>query len=311
MTPARDLRPTDVVALAAFEARATTNQARTRDALQREGKGPMVLKTLVEPWLPTESRRSVVAADGLAIRGLGSARPRRRSSAWEVDWLLADDTLARKEATIALLEQIVARCAEAGALRVFVRVLRDSGAAEAARHAGFWPYMSETLFRREAVGATAVAVVPTGLRPRAKQDDLALFRLYSVAVPSAVRSAEGMTLEEWEAGQEALPGRRHDFVLGRDDNLDACVWVARSGSGSQIGLIATHDDEATVNGLVGYALSQCGPNRPVTALVPDFQTGFQFALREDWSFEEVAHYQMLIRRLPVRVAQPAFVPARA
>jgi hypothetical protein len=312
MTSVRDLRPTDVVALAAFEARAGANQACTRERLQGAGKGPRFVNALVEPWLPAESRRTVVAADGLAIRGLASARQRRNATAWEVDWLMVNEAAAEHtDVAVALLEQIAARCGDAGAHRVFLRVPRGCGLVEAARRASFWPYVSETVFVRTAERAADDTPSPETVRPRAKQDDLPLFRLYSAVVPSAVRSAEGMTLDEWSASQEATPGSRKDFVRCHQEGVDGWVWVARSGSACQISLISAHDDETTVNTLVRHALGQCPRRGAVAALVPDFQSGLQFALRADWDFQEVAHYQTLIRRLPVRVAQPAFVPARA
>jgi len=311
VTSVRDLRPTDIVAFAAFEAKAAPNLARIRERLQLESRGPLFLNALIEPWLPTESRRTVVAAEGLAIRGLASARQRRRSTVWEVDWLVVGDEAERGTISIQLLELMVTRCAEAGAHRVFLRVPREGIFVDAARRASFWPYASETVFVRPAAAKPTMAAVPEGLRQRGKTDDYALFRLYSAVVPSAVRSAEGMTLDEWSAGQEATPGKRREFVVTHEDTAEAWVWVSRSHGNSQISLIAAKDDETSVNHLVQFALTQCGRHDRVVALVPDFQSGLQFALRADWGFEEVAHYQTLIRHLPVRVAQPAFLPARA
>lgn len=311
MTSVRDLRPTDIVAFAAFEAKASPNLARTRERLQQESRGPLSLNALIEPWLPTEPRRTIVAAEGLALRGLASARQRRKSTVWEVDWLVVGDDAERGGITIALLELMVVRCAEAGAHRVFLRVPREGIFVDAARRASFWPYASETVFVRAAGTKPTITAVPEGLRPRAKTDDYPLFRLYSAVVPSAVRSAEGMTLEEWSAGQEATSGKRLEFVVTREDTTEAWVWVARSRGASQISLITAKDDEHSLTHLVQFALTQCGRRDPVVALVPDFQSGLQFALQADWGFEEVAHYQTLIRHLPVRVAQPAFMPARA
>lgn len=311
MTAVRDLRPTDLVALAAFETKATPNQARTRERLTRESKGPLFLNALVEPWLPTESRRTVVAGDGLAIRGLASARQRRRSTAWEVDWLVVDDSAEGPDNASGLLEQLAARCAELGALRIFLRVPHGSNCLDAARRSGFWPYLAESMFVRDAGEVAQPVDPPDGLRQREKVDELALFRLYSQVVPSSVRSAEGMTLEDWRASQESTPGRRREYVVTRDDSVEGWLWVARSGGSNHLSIIATHDDEQTVNGLIRFALAQCDRRDPAVALVPSFQSGLRFALRADWAFEEVAHFQTLIKHLPVRVSQPAFVPARA
>lgn len=312
MTAVRDLRPTDVVAIAALETKAIPNQARTRDRLQREGKGPLFLNALVEPWLPTETRRTMVAADGLAIRALASARHRRRSTVWEIDWLVADDESREDEDNcIDLLEQLAARCAELGAQRIFLRVPQNSGCLDAARKSGFWPYLAETLFIREHDDVPRLVEVPEGLRPRSKVDDLGLFRLYSQVVPSSVRSAEGMTLDEWTASQEVVPGRRKEFVLSREDAIEAWLWLTKAGGATHINLMTSRDDEKTVNGLIQYALEQCERRDPVMALVPSFQSGLQFALRADWGFEEVGQYRTLIKHLQVRVAQPAFIPARA
>lgn len=317
----RHLRPTDLVALAAFEAKDLPNEARTRDCIDRDRRRPFAIATVLEQWLAAEDRQTLVAGGGLAIRGLVSARQRSGRSAWEVDWLLldgdkSDDRTLRGPqdgASLALLERLAEEAVRLQVQRIFLRVPKESEVVGAAARAGFVAYGTEALLRR----GPSDLVLPTDespsleLRPRGKEDELAVFRLYHGAVPPQVRSMEGMTLEEWRATRDVQFGQQREFVWCEEDRVRAWLQVNRSSGCGQFRLLLHPEDEGRVKELVAYALGQLSRRDPALALVPHYQPSLRSVLKEVWGFEEVAEYETLVRQLAVRVPEARFVPARA
>jgi len=154
---ARPLRPTDLPALASLWARgklpvggghaaAFCNEARVWERLGLEEHSLRLLERALQQWAPIGSGRLTwVALRGLALRGLASARRRGRRSVWEVDHLVG---APGEEGTCAsLLEDLAHGLGRSGVEKVFLRLDAHSRLLDAARSAGFVPYMSERLWR--------------------------------------------------------------------------------------------------------------------------------------------------------------------
>lgn len=309
----RHLRPTDLVALAAFEAKDLPNEARTRESLERDRKRLLAVSTVFEQWIAAEDRQTLVAASGLAIRGLLSARHRSGRSAWELDWLVLEGNQADDWTALALLERLAEEAVKAQVQRIFLRVPKDSERTAAAMRAGFTAYGTETLLRRgpsDTVSATTESMAME-LRPKQKDDELALFRLYHNAVPAQVRSMEGMTLEEWYATREAQFGQQKEYVWSEGDRLRGWLQVNRGNGCGQFHLMVHPEDENRLEDLVVQALAHLPRKEPVVALVPHYQPSLRSLLMEVWGFEEVAEYENLARQLAVRVLEARFVPVRS
>lgn len=307
----RHLRPTDLVALAAFEVRAFPNQARTRDCLDRDRRRPLAITTVLEQWIAAEDRQTLVASSGLGIRGLVSARHRAGRDAWEVDWLVLEQDGEEERAAIALLERLGEEAVKARVQRIFLRLPKESDLAGAASRAGFLQYYSEVLLGRGPNEPPPAHEPAIALRPRQTGDELGLFRLYHGAVPPQVRSKEGMTLEEWCATRDVRFWQQREFVWSEGDRVRGWLQVNQGSGSGQFRLLLLPEDEGHMEDLVIAALARLGRSKRVLVLVPHFQPGLGTLLTQAWGFEPVTEYQNLVRQLAVRVPEARMVPVRA
>ena len=108
-----------------------------------------------------------------------------------------------------------------------MRVRQGDPLADAARLSGFFPCVPEVLYRRPGHRTASLDSFPSqtsvSLRKKKRGDDYALFRLYNAAIPSEVRSAVGMTFDQWMASREQSSGRRQEFVL--DTHAGVRGWL--------------------------------------------------------------------------------------
>lgn len=311
----RTIRPTDLVALVAFEGRCPPNEARVRAALGRTTQRPMPVTAILDQWSPFEGHHTWVAAEGFSIRGLVSARWRTGRSAWEVDWLMVDTSGDPDRVALELLEQVGREGGEAGAERVFLRLPSTSAHLEAARRAGFWPYAHETLFRWEPgprPAAPADSPLVLSLRPKTKADDYGIFRLYNQTVPEPVRRAEGVAFREWRDTQERGAGRRRDWVVEQEDGR-IVVWLraARSRAGGVFDLMVHPDFAGSTGDLVRFAMSRLDTRTPAFCLAPNYQPVLGRVLAEDMAGQEVTRYTQAIKFIAVQAPAQALSPIRA
>lgn len=310
----RTIRPTDLVALVAFEGRCLPNEARVRAALGQNTQRPMPVTAILDQWIPFEGHYTWVAAEGFSIHGLISARLRTGRSAWEVDWLIVDATGDSDRVALQLLEQVGREGGEAGAERVFLRLPSSSVFLESARRAGFWPYVMETLYRWEpGPRPTPPDDVPlvAALRPKTKSDDYGIFRLYNQAVPEPVRRAEGVAFREWRDTQERGAGRRREWVAEQDGRIVVWVRAARSRAGGVFDVMVHPDFAGETDHLVRFAMSRLDTRTPAFCLAPDHQPVLGRVLAEEMAGQEVTRYTQTIKFLAVRAPARAMAPIRA
>ncbi len=295
MRDARTVLPTDLVALVSFDGRIYPNEAKTWDRLGLHERGPHPLETALEQWFSfATGKHTWISVRGPAIRGLVSARPRARRSAWEVDCLInADEDTA---VCLGLLERMGRDISRAGAQRVFLRLNADSPLCPVVCQAGFFPYGRERLFRCDAPLKVEAPDLP--LRPPSKADAWGLFRFYNSLVPATVRSIEGPTLRDWLAAQERCPGRVQDWLLDEDGAISA--WL-RLGGGTEGRFRLLHrPGSGQVEALVRAALARLAGKQPLLCLLPTYAEELATALLK-WGFQPVGQYVLLAKRL-LRVA---------
>jgi hypothetical protein len=317
---ARPLRPTDLPVLASLWARgklplaaghaaAFRNEAFVWERLGLEGHRLSALGGLehaVQQWAPIGSGRLTwVALRGLALRALASARWRGRRSAWEVDYLIVAPGEERTGAS--LLQELACGLGRAGVERVFLRLDARSRLLDAARLAGFFPYLREQLWRLERA-PQAPDCPPLPMRLRTAADVLPLFQLYNASVPAAVRHWEALTLREWAAMQER--GRCQHLVLQKERRLAAWLRLARHDEAGCFALLVPRRQDAPLDDLLATALHYLHDRRLIFCLVPEYERTLAARLA-DLGFQPAAEYAVLANRLVRPVEEAVPVPSGA
>ena len=110
--------------------------------------------------------------------------------------------------------------AKRGCERIVLRLRYDDPLVDVARRGGYFPRISQTLFRRESAlerkPPTSYIVDGAIMRKRARSDDYALFRLYNAATPLHIRTHIGMSIDQWLAWRERAGRSCAEFVCDRD-----------------------------------------------------------------------------------------------
>jgi hypothetical protein len=291
MTSARHPLPTDIVALVSFDGRVYPNEAKPLDRLGLGNDKPHALETALEQWFSfATGKHTWVSVHGATIRGLISARPRTKRTAWEVEVLI--NTTEDDSVWQSLFTRMLRDIGRHGAERVFLRVQRDSPVRQAARDAGFFTYAEESLRRRPALPPPAKSDLP--VRRRAKSEALGVFQLYGRQVPANVRAIEGATFREWQAAQEKWGGRFSDLVVEEDGVISAWTRVV-SGQVNRLAALSDNGYDEIVT-----AALQLLSEREAHCLAPRHAPGLVSAL-DRLGFEPAGEFCAMAKRL----AKPA------
>lgn len=296
MSSARRPLPTDIVALVSFDGKVYPNEAKPLDRLGLEDR-TRPLENALEQWFSfATNKHTWVSVHGATIRGLISARPRSKRSAWEVEVLInasEEDGIA-----VSLFSRMIAGVTKQGAERVFLRLAQGSDIEEDARRAGFFRYSSETLYRRPA-GQRRASSSGVPFRLKAKHDTFGMYELYNRVAPANVRSIEGLTLKEWQAAQEKWGGKCTDLILEEDGVITA--WV-RALAG-HVGRIAVLNEQGPCDDLLAAGLDLL-KDSDVFCLVPDYNPELASALSRH-GFEPAGNYAAYAKRLTKPVGELA------
>jgi hypothetical protein len=303
MSSARHPLPTDIVALVSFDGRVYPNEANPLDRLGIE-RTARPLERALEQWFSfATGKHTWVSVRGATIRGLISARPRAKRSAWEIEVLI--DASEDESVALSLFSRMTAGVMKQGAERVFLRLSADSDVRDAARAAGFFNYCGEVLYRRSADQwkpsniSSHPEALEGRLRSRAKADTFGIYQLYNRVAPATVRAIEGLSLREWQAAQEKWGGRTSDMVLEEEGVITG--WVrAMSGNPARIHVLA---ERGPYDALLGAGLDVL-QDQDVFCLVSDYNVELASAL-ERFAFQPVGEYHAMAKRLTKPVEQPA------
>jgi len=302
----RSLQLTDIPALLLFLGKAPKNEARTRDRLGGKGIELLAAVPVLKGCLiSVDKQHSFVCVRGGFIQGLVCLRSGQGPSAWFIERLLLEPGC--EESCIDLLERVGYAGDEIKAERVFLRLSSSSPAVDMAKQAGFNNYLTELLYRLDEIHQSAPPDRLLVLRPKLSADEHALFRLYSASAPLQVRSAEGMTLQEWTHSREK--DARREMVQENAGEISAWLRIRYGGASGQFEIFAA-PGLGDLGSLVDYALTVLKTRRPVYCLVPEYQQQLRRIL-EERGFYQAEAYSCLSKQLAVRVHEPRWVPLRA
>jgi hypothetical protein len=204
-----------------------------------------------------------------------------------------------------LLEQVSVAAGGHGARRVFLRLASDSSLVKAAVNAGYVAAWEETLYTHQGPAQKAASKAGGIVRRRQPTDDLALFRLFCSTTPVTVRSAIGMTLEEWRDADELDPHGAEAWVhVSPDGNVTGAAKRWRAGGSGCASIQA--DGEALPVLLRRVLPSQ--PKRCLHILAADYQEHLRNEL-ETSGFAPVGAYVVLVKSVAAPVREVGFVPA--
>ena len=299
MTSARHPLPTDIVALVSFDGRVYPNEAKPWDRMGLDARA-RPLETALEQWFSfATGKHTWVRVRGATIHGLISARRRAKRSAWEVEVLIDADE--DSGGVSSLFSRMVAGISKLGAERIFLRLDAGSHLVRAAREAGFFTYVEQTLYRREGSAPPQASSVPW--RARVKGDLFGVFQLYSHVVPANVRAIEGATLREWQAALEPWGGRHSDLILEEDGVITGWSRFLPGHVGRFTLLAQSHS--FTLDDLLLAAISRVGQSGCLLTLVPRHDPALA-ASAERLGFSPAEDYVVLAKRLvkPVEALVP-------
>ena len=315
MTDARTVRPTDLVALVAYNGRVFPNEAHTRDRIGKEAS-PHPLEAALEQWFSfATGRHTWISVKGATLRGLVSARRRGSKAAWEIDCLI-DAAEDDSGVLLGLLDQVAADAGRAGAEKIFLRVASDSDVLKTACRSGFSPYLTERLMAAAGLrngasnGSEPKQAQPSGggLRRWSRADAYPAFRLYNLWTPVPVRQGEAATFREWQAARERMspPRRAQQRVVSQSGRIAGWLRTAADGELGRFELMADPSAPELLDQLIDAALARLAEQSALFTLTPDFAPGLQERLAGR-GFVERGEFTVLARRTtrPVRMSELA------
>lgn len=308
MSSTRSVRPTDLVALVAFDGRVYPNEARTWERLGAPSETPSVLGSAAQQWLSfATGRHTWISIQGQTLQGLISARRRGARAAWEVDCLIAA-VPDGEQVALSLFDRLSAGAVRSGAQKIFLRVEVGSEMLVPARKSGFVPYATEHLLRLDALPLLEPSLPPAlMLRPRERPDEYALFQLYNRVTPAQVRVVEAASLSEWQAATERRSRGRGaaDIVVEHDGRIVGWLRTAPNRAAGRLDMMVDPEQWPAADALIGWGLRDLGPSRPVYAAVPAYAGPVRERMLAA-GFMQAGEYALLAKRLtqPVRAGRP-------
>lgn len=300
----RNLQPLDLLKLPLWRGGCMCEQSITLERIGR-ADAPSPLPSIAREQIAPRRRPFVWVAESEGhVVGVAAAHPRSGLRAWEVSHLWAVPEPGGH--LLDLLDQMAATAAGHGAHRVFLRLEGGSRLATAAIRAGFRAAWEETLYARNS-GATGIgAEPPTGaVRPRCAADELSLFRLYCSTSPASVRSAVGLTVEEWRDAQEVGAQRVRQWVYEGEDG-EVKGWAEQWTQSAACCAAIAGRPEA-----LAPLLSQLLAPRPglrLQVLAADYLETHCRVLESN-GFAAAGRYLMLVKSVTAPIREAAFVPA--
>lgn len=305
----RSLYRTDLLSLLSFARHAPDNQSVARSSLAR--RSLFSPEVILENWLPINGKRYTwVCEENGRIEGAASAKGSVAPTAWQIDYLQVDD----EERCVALLETAGADAAERGVRKMFLHLDSTSPLSDGVRRAGFTAYNKDYLYRYCGQRVRHAESAPNGCRLRSRNpaDDFGLFQLYKAAAPAPVRTAEGLTLEEWleSRDQGSWLEQHREFILEQQGRPVAWLQVTIAKGGACFEIVSHNLESDGLKWLVNHTLKYLDGKSPILCTVPAFQ-GQLNGILEDSGFERVAEYTASVREIALKVKQPQFAPMRA
>lgn len=280
----------------------------TRPNLAKDEHGLSAASVLRWGFSSPHPRYAITCVDGAGLDAVVVAHPRTGMRSWEVAHFFTSDTGLAKAAD--LLEACAVDSAAQGAERLFLRTPAASNLEKSAMRAGFVPAYTEELYRFSGPLRATAGGAQLRLRPATFGDDHLLFRLYNSAVPAPVRSASGLTLDQWRDSGESLDGRARAYIWEPDGEVLGWLRLVHDRDVLTVEASVHPDGASSTPSMLGDAARLAWGHHTAMWLVPSYQPVLALALRlAGW--QTSATYSVLVCPLAKPVEEPSLVPARA
>jgi hypothetical protein len=257
---------------------------------------------------PSKEQHPLAVVRGGRVRALAFLRTRQGPKAWEVAHLFAGQPDLHEVGP--LLDRAVSFVGSRGGERLFLRIDHHGPVQEIAKEAGFFPAFTEEVFRlNRPMPGTAL---PPGLemRPPLPADTHGLFRLYNASLPSSVRAASGLTLDQWRDARELGRGAVREYVWEADGRIRGWIRIDQSGRTLTVDALLHPDDGVSAPLLVEHAANLARGHARSVWLVPSYQPAIGRSLEQrGWRMDGA--YTMLIRSAAVRIEERSLIRAQA
>ncbi|MFN8639790.1 MAG: hypothetical protein U0360_10135 [Dehalococcoidia bacterium] len=301
---AHGVRPTDLVALVAFDDDVFENHAFTRERLARPDDVPRPLGAAIEHWLGL-GRRTWIDVQGRQIDGIATARELNRGT-WIIDTLI-DASSGDTAAMSALLRQAHDAALEERVTHVLLRTRTDSPALSAALHLGFKRVLVESTWRGGVDSRAGADARNLACRRADPSDEAGRFQLFNRLLPLDAREAMALTLEEWQQTRERrwLHRGGTEWLAFEGDTLVGELQVAGRRADPQFAIVvdgARPEAAAALAVRAREVLRRREPALAMTIAGNATETAYQAC-----GFERLGEYGLLCLRLahPIRATQRA------
>ena len=303
----RPMSPLDVIRWKLQSNRDTSNRVCALSGLGGQATTtPSLIAASKAALSPSRRRLTWVLCEGVQVVSVATTQRRSGPRSWEVTHLFVPTEM--HDQLPELLEKLSQTAAAHGGERVFIRLPQEDTVVDVARHCGFFPSVTEVLYKRDLGRNMRLPTDPTespsGLREKRLEDEHDLFRLYNAATPTSTRQAFGMTFGQWQASCEQLPGRCDEYVLEEDGAIKGWVrTVRRSGTG-HLAATVHPDNEGRLSDLVEMGLRRLRRADSAYAMVPEYEPHLQRVL-EFQGFIPVGQYVTSVKSTAVKVEEKA------
>lgn len=279
--------------------RALSERGLCLDSATRLTRGTLPLQNALLAYLMPRSGAPTLIwkQDGHSAFGQLSHRPgeeRARALFIAPGWAL------EPSGWLALVDQLAVEAGGRGGHNLLAEVDESSPEFEALRISGFAIYARQTIWRLDHELAPTAPALP--LRHAVKEDGSATLALYNDIVPRLVQQVEPTP----EAGR--------GYVLERGHDLVAHLAVRRGPLGIWVDPVVHPEAFDLADEIVSSALhfltSANRAGRPVYVNVRRYQDWLQGPL-EHAGFDKLTSQAVMVKRLAVRVAEPALQPIPA
>jgi hypothetical protein len=186
---------------------------------------------------------------------------------------------------------------------------RHADLRELFKQLGFQPYTRQAVLRLDGPDWNqGTSVAP--MRAQSRRSVWAIHKLYGAITPHPVQQAEALNARDWSLPMTqrwARPYRR-SWVLGTDDELEACLQLTSGTGGYVFRLLLAPQQRGLAPDVLRFGLGQISDTKPIYLLLREYQSELLTPL-EELGFHGLGEQTLLVKTLTAAARRPVLLPA--